>query len=165
MKSRIRLDVLLTAAAALALAHPSPAEVKTGDSFPSPAAHGVGGKLPSTKGKVVLYDFWASWCGPCRAALPSYEALYKKYHARGLEIIAVGTDTDAAAAGKFVGKLSLSFPVVTDTKQAFVALVAPPTMPTSYLVGKDGRVVLVHKGFHGEKSVAQLTTAIEAALK
>lgn len=141
------------------------AGVKVGDAFPSPAANGVAGKLPATKGKVVLYDFWASWCGPCRAALPSYEALYKKYHAQGLEIIAVGTDVDAAAAGKFVGKLSLSFPVVTDTKQAFVAIVAPPTMPTSYLVGKDGRVLSVHKGFHGAQSVKELSAAIEAALK
>ena len=141
------------------------AEIKSGDAFPSPAAHGVTGKLPDTKGKVVLFDFWASWCGPCRAALPSYEALYKKYHAQGFEIIAIGTDTDPAAAGKFVGKLSLSFPVVADTKHVFIGIVAPGTMPTSYLVGKDGRVRLVHKGFHGAKSVAALSAAIEAALK
>lgn len=154
------IALLLLAGASLASA-----DMKVGDAFPSPAAHGVPGKLPATKDKVVLYDFWASWCGPCRAALPSYEALYRKYHGRGLEIIAVGTDTDAAAAGKFVGKLSLSFPVVTDTKQSFVALVAPPSMPTSYLVGKDGKVLSVHRGFRGSKSVAELTAAIEAALK
>lgn len=154
----------LFAFALCAAASVASAEMKTGDAFPSPAAHGVGGQLPATKGRVVLYDFWASWCAPCRAALPSYEALYKKYHSRGLEIIAIGTDTDAAAAGKFVGKLALSFPVVADTKQAFVALVAPPTMPTSYLVGRDGRVRSVHRGFHGAKSVEELSTAIEAAL-
>jgi thiol-disulfide isomerase/thioredoxin len=150
---------------ALAAATPAAAEMKVGDVFPLPSAHGVAGKLPATKGRVVLYDFWASWCGPCRAALPSYEKLYRKYHARGLEIIAVGTETDATAAGKFVGKLSLSFPVVTDTKQAFVTLVGPSTMPTSYLVGRDGRVVSVHKGFRGAKSVEELTAAIEVALK
>jgi thiol-disulfide isomerase/thioredoxin len=163
MNFRINLSLLVCCL--LASAPESSAEIKTGDTFPSPAANGVAGKLPATKGKVVLYDFWASWCGPCRAALPSYEALYKKYHPRGLEIIAIGTDTDAAAAGKFVGKLSLSFPVVTDTKQAFVSMVAPGTMPTSYLVGKDGRVLSVHKGFHGNKSVEELSAAIEAALK
>ena len=157
--------VSLSALLIIAGATPAPAGMKLGDVFPLPSAHGVAGKLPATKGKVVLYDFWASWCGPCRAALPSYEALYRKYHDRGLEIIAIGTETDAAAAAKFVGKLSLSFPVVTDTKQAFVALVAPSTMPTSYLVGRDGRLLSVHKGFRGAKSVEELAAAIEAALK
>jgi thiol-disulfide isomerase/thioredoxin len=163
MKSPIRIKHILCAL--LATIASATAAIKQGDTFPSPAANGVSGNLPNTKGKVVLYDFWASWCGPCRAAMPAYETLYKKYHAKGFEIIAVGTDDNAEAARKFVGKLALSFPVVADTKQAFVALVSPPTMPTAYLVGKDGKVIEVHKGFQGAKTIEELSKAIEAALK
>lgn len=141
------------------------AAVKQGDVFPSPAAHGVSGKLPATKGKVVLYDFWASWCAPCRAALPGYEKIYQKYRSMGFEVIAVGTDDNAEAAKKFTNGLKLSFPVVADTGQKFVALVSPSSMPTAYLVGKDDKVISVHKGFHGEKSINELSAAIEAALK
>ena len=163
MKSPIRPErVICLLLATLATAF---AGVGTGEVFPLPAAHGVTGNLPNTKGKVVLYDFWASWCGPCRAAMPSYEGLYKKYHAKGFEIIAVGTDDNAEAARKFVGKLTLSYPVVADTKQEFVGLVSPPTMPTAYLVGRDGKVILVHKGFQGQTTVDELSKAIEAALK
>ena len=148
----------VTAAAAVA-------GVNSGDVFPDPSAHGVVGKLPAVKGKVVLYDFWASWCAPCRAALPGYEKLYQQFHAQGFEVIAIGTDTDAAAAKAFVGKLKLSFPVVADVGQKHVELVAPPTMPTAYLVGRDGKVVSVHEGFHGAKSLKKLEAAIAAALK
>ena len=141
------------------------AAVKPGDLFPSPAAHGVSGKLPATQGKVVLYDFWASWCAPCRVALPAYEKLYQKYHAKGFEVIAVGTDDKPEAAAKFTNGLKLSFPVVADTSQKFVTQVSPATMPTAYLVGKDGKVISELKGFHGEKSISALSSAIEAALK
>ncbi len=141
------------------------AEVHAGDSFPSPAANGVAGKLPKTEGKVVLYDFWASWCAPCRAAMPAYEGLYQKYHQQGFEIIAVGTDEDAGAAQTFVAGLKLSFPVVVDVKQKFVALVEPSTMPTAYLVGKNNKVISVHSGFHGAKTIEALSQAIETAMK
>ena len=130
------------------------ADVQAGDLFPSPTANGVAGNLPKTEGKVVLYDFWASWCAPCRAAMPAYETLYQKYHKQGFEIIAVGTDEDAGAAKTFISGLKLSFPVVVDTKQKFVALVAPGTMPTAYLVGKNNKVLSVHPGFHGAKSLS-----------
>lgn len=149
----------------LSLLVPVTAGLKPGDVFPSPVAHGVSGKLPTTRGKVVLYDFWASWCAPCRAALPAYETIYQKYHGRGFEVIAVGTDTKADAAQKFTRGLKLSFPVVADTGQKFVSVVSPSTMPTAYLVGKDGKVISIHSGFHGDKSLKELSSAIEAALK
>lgn len=149
----------------IATAGTAAAAVKQGDVFPSPSANGVAGNLPATKGKVVLYDFWASWCAPCRVALPGYQKIYQKYRADGFEVIAVGTDESPDAATKFTKGLKLSFPVVADSGQKFVALVGPTTMPTAYLVGKDGKVISVHKGFHGDKSINELSTAIEAALK
>jgi peroxiredoxin len=97
--------------------------------------------------------------------LPGYETIYQKYHKRGFEIIAIGTDTKVEAAKKFTHGLRLSFPVVADTEQKFVSLVRPSTMPTAYLVGRDGKVISVHLGFHGDKSLRDLSEAIESALK
>ena len=164
MKSKTIIALLL-AACWVAAPCAATAAVKEGDAFPAPSSYGVAGKLPSTTGKVVLYDFWASWCAPCRAALPAYEQLYQKYKARGFEVVAVGTDENADAAAKFLRGLTLTFPVVTDTKQKFVAEVAPPSMPTSYLVGRNGKVISIHTGFRGAKDLAVLTSSIEAALK
>src|SRR4051812_14615717 len=64
-------------------------EVSVGSKFPDLSKFQLEGKVPSTSGKVVLVDFWASWCGPCRESFPQFDALYKKYHGQGFEVVAV----------------------------------------------------------------------------
>lgn len=159
MKTLIQM-LLLT----LALSTAVQAQVAEGAAFPSPASSGVTGKIPSTKGKVVLYDFWASWCLPCRKSFPEYSKLYQKYKGRGLVVIAIGTDKKPEDAAKFLQGLKPTFPVVFDHSQKFVAKVRPSGMPTAYLVGKDGKVIHVHKGFDS-KTIKDLEKRIEAALK
>jgi thiol-disulfide isomerase/thioredoxin len=136
-----------------------------GTAFPDPKPFGLTGTMPATKGKVVLYDFWASWCGPCRQAFPAYEKVYQKYKSRGFLIVAVGTDKKPADSAKFLKGLKTTFPVVLDHSQKFVAKVRPKGMPTAYLVGKDGVIIDVHAGFHGKKTIKTLEAQIEAALK
>jgi cytochrome c biogenesis protein CcmG, thiol:disulfide interchange protein DsbE len=151
----------LMAALSISASH---AKISEGSSFPNPSSYGVTGKVPSTKGKVVLYDFWASWCGPCRMAFPAYDKLYKKYKKRGLIVVGVGTDKAPADSAKFLKGLNPSFPVILDHTQRFVSHVGPKAMPTAYLVGKDGRVIHIHKGYNG-KTIKALEAQIEAALK
>jgi thiol-disulfide isomerase/thioredoxin len=104
-------------------------------------------KLAELKGKVVLVDFWASWCGPCRDELPVLDGLYKKYKDKGLVIIGVGLDRDADKLAKFLRALPLSFPIVHDQAGAVADKYEPPKMPSSYMIDRRGLIRHVHAGF------------------
>lgn len=144
------------------------AEVKVGDAFPplaTPALASLGtGDLPATAGQVVLVDFWASWCAPCKASFAALAQLQKDFASRGLVIAAVSVDEKSAAAAAFVKKLAPNFPTLHDRDQALVKQVVVPTMPTSYLLGRDGRVRFVHHGFHGDATERELRRQIEFLL-
>jgi len=144
------------------------AEVKVGDAFPALASAGLaplaGGEIPATTGKVVLVDFWASWCAPCKASFPMMAKLQKDYAARGLVIVAVSVDEKPAAAAAFAKKLAPTFPTVHDRTQKLVTAVVAPTMPTSYLIGRDGRVRFRHEGYHGDVTERELRQEIETLL-
>lgn len=153
--------------AGLLLAGPgmAAAGVKPGDVFPSLAgAELAGGALPVTAGKVVLVDFWASWCAPCKASFPAYARLYDEYAPRGLVLIAVSVDENPAAYAAFVKRHAPPFTTLRDSRQRLVKLVAVPTMPTSYLVGRDGRVRYLHPGFHGDETIRELNQEIAELL-
>lgn len=124
------------------------AEVKAGDAFPPLASAGLKGAVPATTGQVVLVDFWASWCQPCKASFPIYAKLHADYASKGLVILAVSIDENASDYKRFVKKLAPPFVTVLDQGQKLVGQVQVPTMPTSYLIGRDGKVRFVHAGFH-----------------
>jgi thiol-disulfide isomerase/thioredoxin len=149
---------------AISISASSQAQIAKGNPFPAPSSYGVTGKMPDTKGKVVLYDFWASWCAPCRKAFPAYEKLYRKYAKQGFVVVAVGTDKKPTDSARFLKGLKYSFPVVFDHSQRFVAKIRPSSMPTAYLVGKDGKVIHIHTGFKSS-TTKTLEAQIKAALK
>lgn len=155
-------------AAAMLVATLGRAEVKVGDAFPALEPAGVvaigGGALPATAGKIVLVDFWASWCTPCTASFPMMAKLHRDYASRGLVIAAVGIDEKPAAAAAFAKKLAPPFPTLHDRGQKLVKVVAVPAMPTSYLVGRDGRVRFRHEGYHDVTTERELRKEIEALL-
>jgi thiol-disulfide isomerase/thioredoxin len=151
----------------LALSAPlvADAQVGTGDLFPElSSASLAGGNLPQTKGRVVLVDFWASWCPPCKASFPALARLHSEFAERGLVIVGVSVDEKQTAYDAFVKKMQPTFPVVRDPEQKLVREVKVPTMPTSYIIGRDGRVRVVHSGFHGEATEAELRRNIEQLL-
>jgi len=138
--------------------------LKPGQPLPKLAPLLNGAKTPDTAGKVVLVDFWASWCAPCKASFPVLNQLQSQYAAKGLVIIAIGVDDDAAAYRKFATTMSASFPLVHDSAHQAAAAFNPGTMPTSYLIDRKGVIRFVHNGFKGAKTTREYTTEIETLL-
>ena len=95
---RVFRGALLAALAlALALAAAARAEIKVGGVFPSLASVGLIGEVPDTKGKILVVDFWASWCAPCKAAFPALGKINADYAARGVVLVGISVDEKPAA--------------------------------------------------------------------
>ncbi|MBF0318571.1 MAG: TlpA family protein disulfide reductase [Nitrospirae bacterium] len=98
--------------------------------------------LSSYRGKVVLLNFWATWCAPCKEEMPSMNMLYHKYKNNGLVVLAASTDNSAAAVERFVSRHHLAFPVLLDSDMKVAkAKYRINAQPTTFLIGKDGTVI------------------------
>ncbi|MFK7984505.1 MAG: TlpA family protein disulfide reductase [Sandaracinaceae bacterium] len=101
----------------------------------------------SLRGKVVLVDFWASWCEPCAEEMPVLERLYQRYRGQGFTVIAVSQDRTAANMRTFLGEHRVSFPVVHDAQHAVAGRYGPGTMPSSFIIDRRGVVRHIHAGY------------------
>jgi len=137
---------------------------KAGQPMPKLSQLLPGATIPNTSGKVVLVDFWASWCGPCKESFPAINRLEAKYASKGLVIIGVGVDDDAEKFKAFSTKMGATFPLVHDSAHKAAGFFNPPGMPSSYVVDRKGVIRYVHTGYHGAKTEAEYTTEIEALL-
>ncbi len=141
------------------------AALKVGDTLPDLGSFKLDGKLPaSLQGKVVVVDFWASWCLPCAESFPVLDELQKKYGGR-LIVIGVNVDEKPSDMAGFLKKHQVSFTIVRDAEQKLVAVAEPATMPTSFILGTDGTVRFLHNGFHGAETAKEYTAEIESLLK
>lgn len=123
--------------------------------------------LADGRGQVVIVDFWATFCDPCRKSFPQYQELVDK-HAGKLAIIAVSVD-DPDDVGvddvkKFATDLGVSFSIVWDKDKSTANVYKPPKMPTSYVVDKQGIIRHIHEGFSGGEA-EELDKEVEALLK
>jgi len=103
--------------------------------------------LARYRGKVVLVDFWASWCEPCRQSFPWLNTMQSKYADRGLVVIGVNVDRDRADADRFLHDVPASFQIVYDPEGTLAAHYDLPGMPVSYVIGPQGTIVAQHIGF------------------
>jgi thiol-disulfide isomerase/thioredoxin len=141
------------------------AGLKIGDAMPDLASFKLEGTLPdSLAGKVVVIDFWASWCGPCKESFPAMNELQKKYSEKGLVIIAVNEDEEASDMKDFLKDNPANFTVVRDARQKLVAVAGIGTMPSSFVFGPDGKIKFTHSGFHGTETRKQYEQEIESLL-
>ena len=147
-------------------ATPSAAALDLGTEPPPidlPDLKGVKVDLAALKGKVVLVDFWASWCGPCREEMPVLEALFEKYAADGLVIVGINIDRSAKKMNKFLESSPVSFRIVHDPKVKVASKYEPAAMPSSYFIGRDGKLRHVHEGFR-KKDAPDLEARLKTLL-
>lgn len=155
---RRRLLALLAqggaAVAALgALAATAPrAHAAVAPSMPAPdftlrSAEGGNLRLGELRGRVVLVNFWATWCGPCKIEMPHLNRLYEKYRSAGFVLLGINIDEDPKQAVALATRLGLKFPLLFDTDKAVSRRYALDSMPGTVLIDRDGKVRHVHKGY------------------
>lgn len=110
--------------------------------------HGKPFALSNYKGKVVLLDFWATWCPPCRKEIPGLIELYNKYRSRGFAVIGVSMDESTSDVKRFAKRLKMNYPILIgarrdDLEPAF----GPLPLPTSFIIARDGRICSKHDSF------------------
>jgi thiol-disulfide isomerase/thioredoxin len=147
LSTRLALAVLasvwLSGAPALALEAGDPAPA-----FKTALLDGGGEfALGDLRGKVVLVDFWASWCGPCQKSMPAFDALAKEFPADKFALVGVNVDSDLGAAKKALSKRPVSYTIASDPGGKLPARYGVKTMPTAYLIDGDGAIRYVHRGF------------------
>jgi thiol-disulfide isomerase/thioredoxin len=134
-------------AAALALPGLGLATSATAPDFQLGALSGKTESLAGYKGQVVMLNFWATWCGPCRQEMPVLEQLHKKYKPMGFTMIGVNVEPDSAGAAKWLTATPVSFPILFDTESKVSKLYAVGGMPSTVIVDRKGNVRYVHRGY------------------
>lgn len=138
--------------------------LKTGSQIPPIVYNDPNGKpidIKSFKGKYVLIDFWASWCGPCRKAIPEVKALYSLYKEQGFEVLSVSIDTDHAAWRRAMSEENMPWPqVLSPDKNKTLADFMIAGIPTLFLIDRDGKIIEKYTGFS-----PKLKTQLEGIFK
>ncbi len=148
-----KLDALLNAAvlAALAatatLAGAAVTPSATAPDFTLRTADGGNLRLAEQRGQVVLVNFWASWCGPCKQEMPQLNRLYEKYRGSGFVLLGVNIDDDARLGAATAARWGLRFPVLLDADKAVARRYDLGSMPATVLIDRDGRVRYLHRGY------------------
>jgi thiol-disulfide isomerase/thioredoxin len=138
---------------------------KTGDEVPDFGQYALeGDPLPDLVGKIVLIDFWATWCGPCKASFPVMIDLAKRFGPENFIILAVSVDKKAAPFEVWRKRYGEHLVMLRDVDQRLVSQAAIEAMPTSFLIDPSGRIVSRHSGFHSGETEALYEREIRALL-
>jgi thiol-disulfide isomerase/thioredoxin len=116
-------------------------------SFALPSRSGDTVSLGQLKGKVVMLNFWASWCGPCRQEMPLLDQMHKRYSALGFTLVGVNVDANSKDAENWLSKTPVSFPVLFDRDSKVSAMYDVKAMPSSVFIDRKGNVRYLHRGY------------------
>lgn len=104
-------------------------------------------KLSELRGQVVMINFWASWCGPCRQEMPLLDQLYQRYQPMGFTLLGVNVEEDSSAANKVLKEIPVSFPILYDNRNKVSESYQVRAMPSTVLIDRDGKMRFLHKGY------------------
>ena len=150
MKQSVRLATLIslltllfsaaTFAATNKLSGPAP-------NFALPSPSGKPVQLKDFRGEVVMMNFWASWCGPCREEMPLIENLHKKYSKLGFTVFGVNVDANPKDAEKMMAEMHVTFPIGFDAKNKVSELYKIDSMPSTVMIDRHGNMRFLHRGY------------------
>ena len=104
-------------------------------------------RLSDLKGQVVLINFWATWCAPCREEMPLLDAIYQKYNRLGVELLGINVEDDASGARKYLNETPVTFPILFDADGRVSKQYQVKAMPSTILVDRHGNVRHIHYGY------------------
>jgi thiol-disulfide isomerase/thioredoxin len=148
MRAITQVFFLVSALSATAFAG-TPGEVEIGGYLRDATLHGLAGKMKKFsdyKGKPLIINVWASWCGPCRAEMGSLERLARRYNGKQFNVIGISTDDDGNAAAAFIKRSKITFENYLDSKVFLENMLGANTIPLTILVGADGRLLEKARG-------------------
>jgi peroxiredoxin len=120
--------------------------------------------LAELKGNVVMINFWATWCGPCRQEMPHLEALHQRYSSLGFTLLGVNVEDNRTGADKYLAETPVSFPILFDPQSSVSELYDVVAMPSTVLVARDGTMRFIHHGYKPGYE-AEYQTQIRALLR
>lgn len=130
----------ITSARAATPSQPAP-------TFTLPARSGPAIAVEQLKGRVVMLNFWASWCGPCRQEMPLLEQMHRRYGPLGFTLLGINVDADSHDAEQWLAKTPVSFPILFDTDSKVSQLYEVTAMPTTVFIDRHGTVRHLHHGY------------------
>jgi peroxiredoxin len=148
--SRSAYVLRVATAAVIAAAATTSSAIAPQSTAPDFTLHAMSGpnlRLKEQRGRVVMVNFWATWCGPCRQEMPQLNRLYSKYKSSGFVLLGVNVDDDAGKAAELAAKLGVTFPVLLDTDKTVSKLYDVSTMPSTVIIDREGNVRYVHRGY------------------
>jgi peroxiredoxin len=119
-------------------------------------------KLSDYHGKVVLINFWATWCQPCRTEMPDLQKVYESWRGRGLEVLAVNIAETPVAVQAFKKELGLTFPILLDSQKEVTKLYKVGPIPTSFFVDESGKIIRI---FQGQMNRNQMEQGVMESLR
>lgn len=148
MNNKVNVGLVLLASVMFFISAAQAAEVQgKAPDFTLKSSSGKNLKLSEHRGEVVLLNFWASWCGPCRKEMPYLEQIQEKYADYGFTVMGVNVEEDSSKAKKMLKDIPVSFPILYDTTNSVSKAYKVSAMPTTVIIDRDGNMRYLHKGY------------------